>query len=187
MPIASMSETGGITASKTRTLGHPFPKSTQIGVRLQPKATKPRLLTTQRELTRLTDVVFLALDQDLLLSQIRPPVLQQRRTTPPLDLQRRPDLSLKETGASVNLLRTLARADARRIATTNSAQSLRTSAGDMMVMLAVNSFSAFAERMEKRKGQSFCQDANALAKEDAKNQLCCFCKLHIRYLQVFKD
>lgn len=121
--------------------------------------------------------MLLVLDPDLLLSQKQPPVLQQRRTTPPLDLRRRPDLSLKETGASVNLLRTLARVDARRIATANSAQSQRTSAGDMMVMLAVNSSSAFAERMEKRKGQSFCQDANALEKEDAKSRLCCFFKL----------
>merc|ERR1712072_788402 len=38
MPIASLSESGLITASKTRTLDHPFPKTTQIGVRLPPRA-----------------------------------------------------------------------------------------------------------------------------------------------------
>lgn len=163
---------------KTRMLDPLLPKLTLIGVRLQRRATHPELPTSQKELTQLTDAVLLVLD--LVLSQKRQLMPRQRRTTPPLDLRLldlrlQPGLSLRAIGALVSLLRTLARADARRIVTTNTAQSKGTSAGDIKKeLLAVNLSSASAEGMEKRTGQLFCQDANVIAKEDAKKILCCF-------------
>jgi hypothetical protein len=174
-PIASTLEIGVTTNSKTKTLGRPFPKVMLIGVRLQQRATNPQLLISSKTILHLTDVALLVQDLDLLLSQKQPPVLQQRRTTPPLDLALQPDLFLKETGAKVTLLPTRARVDAKHIATTNSAQWRRTSAGDIMVMLVVNSSSASVERMVRRTDQLCCQDANAIAKMDAKNRLYCFC------------
>jgi len=190
MPIASTLE----TMSKTRRLDPPFPKTTPIGVRLQPRATDPQLRNSQKERTKLTGAVLSVLD--LLCSQKLQLVLQQRRTTPPLDLRLldlrlRPDPSLREIDAKVSLMQTLARADARSIATANSAQSRRTSVGAIKKDIqAANSSSASAERMEKRTDQLFYQDANAIAKEDAKNQLCFFFKLYFRfekYLYIVKN
>jgi len=173
MPIASMLD----PTPKTRTLGPMFPRTSLTGVRVQLKGINLQLLNSSKEHTRNTDAVLLVLDLDLLLSQ-KQQVLQQRRTIPPLDLLLRPDLFPKGTGALVTIMRRLARADARSIATANSAQSRRTSAGDIKKdILAVNSSSASAERMEKRTDQLYYQDANAIAKEDAQSRLCCFFKL----------
>lgn len=88
----------------------------------------------------------------------------------------------------MSLLRTLARADARRIVTTNTAQSKGTSAGDIKKeLLAVNSSSASAEGMEKKTGQLFCQDANVIAKEDAKKILCCFSEQYNFHSFIFNS
>merc|ERR1712036_75927 len=108
-----------------------FPRTSLTGVRVQLKGINLQLPNSSMEDSLSTDAVLLVLDLDLLLSQKRQQVLQQRRTIPPLDLRLRPDLFPKGTGALVTIMRRLARADARSIATANSAQTRRTSAGDI--------------------------------------------------------